>query len=224
VPKVAGVTRLRRRLDWLLARLLREPPDRMEPRLQMILRLGLYELIVLGVPGHAMGAYVDLAKHVVGGGTGALVNGAPLGAYRPPAAPLRLLHMRAASAARLWLPAAGGKGVFRSPADARGARGAGADRRAARAQACCAARPGTWRPAACPRRRPRRPARARLSVRTRSAARTATPHGSWSAGCAAGATRTRRSCWPATTRARRGSLPGGGRCVYRRAGPGTRRL
>jgi hypothetical protein len=110
VPKVAGVTRLRRRLDWLLARLLREPPDRMEPRLQMILRLGLYELTVLGVPGHAMGAYVDLAKHVVGSGTGALVNGA-----RPPA-PCPPTRLRCAGRARA-LPAPPGSGCRSGGAD-----------------------------------------------------------------------------------------------------------
>ena len=73
---VAGVTRWRRWLDFLLAAFYDGDLGSMERRLQQILRLGLYELLKQETPAHAaVDEYVDLAKHTVRSGAGGLVNG-----------------------------------------------------------------------------------------------------------------------------------------------------
>ncbi|GIV60255.1 16S rRNA (cytosine(967)-C(5))-methyltransferase RsmB [Rhodocaloribacter litoris] len=73
---VAGVTRWRRRLDFLIAHFYRGPYQKMEPTLRQILRLALYDLLFLGTPAHAaVHEAVELAKAFVRPGAGGLVNG-----------------------------------------------------------------------------------------------------------------------------------------------------
>lgn len=73
---VAGVTRWRRWLDFLLADTYHGAYDSMEPRLRQILRLGLYELLFQDTPARAaVHEYVELAKHTVRPGAAGLVNG-----------------------------------------------------------------------------------------------------------------------------------------------------
>ena len=59
---VAGVTRWRRRLDWVLARLSGRDAARLAPPLRQVLRIALYELWQLGLPAHALNEHVELAK------------------------------------------------------------------------------------------------------------------------------------------------------------------
>ncbi|HET6567462.1 MAG TPA: 16S rRNA (cytosine(967)-C(5))-methyltransferase RsmB [Rhodothermales bacterium] len=81
---VAGVTRWRRWLDFLLASAYRDNLEKMEPRLRQILRVGLYDLLYLNTPPHAaLNEAVNLAKRQVRPGAGGLVNGI-----------LRTLHRR----------------------------------------------------------------------------------------------------------------------------------
>lgn len=73
---VAGVTRWRRWLDYLIAHLYRGNAAKLEPRLRQILRLGLYELLYLDTPPHAvLNEAVELAKRQVRPKAGGLVNG-----------------------------------------------------------------------------------------------------------------------------------------------------
>ncbi|MDX1545413.1 MAG: 16S rRNA (cytosine(967)-C(5))-methyltransferase RsmB [Rhodothermales bacterium] len=73
---VAGVTRWRRRLDFLLAHFYRGDFEAMEPTLRQILRVGLYDLLYLDTPPHAaLNEAVELAKRKVRPGAGGLVNG-----------------------------------------------------------------------------------------------------------------------------------------------------
>jgi 16S rRNA (cytosine967-C5)-methyltransferase len=73
---VAGTTRLRRRLDFVLAEFYDGDYGSMERRLQLILRLGLYELLHQETPSHAaVDEYVELAKQELRSGAGGLVNG-----------------------------------------------------------------------------------------------------------------------------------------------------
>ncbi len=73
---VAGVTRWRRWLDFLLAEYYRGPFDRMERPLKIILRIGLYDLLFLRTPAHAaVHENVELAKREVRRGAAGLVNG-----------------------------------------------------------------------------------------------------------------------------------------------------
>ncbi|MEX1055317.1 MAG: transcription antitermination factor NusB, partial [Rhodothermales bacterium] len=73
---VAGVTRWRRYLDFVLAQFYRGEVDRLEPTLRMILRIGLYELLFLDSADYAaVNEAVDLAKKHVRKGAGGLVNG-----------------------------------------------------------------------------------------------------------------------------------------------------
>lgn len=73
---VAGVTRWRRWLDFLLADTYHGDYDSMELRLQQVLRLGLYELLFQETPAHAaVHEYVELAKQRVRPGAAGLVNG-----------------------------------------------------------------------------------------------------------------------------------------------------
>lgn len=68
------MTRWRRRLDWLLAQL-RPTGGSLDPELLQILRLGIYELVELGLPDHAINQHVDLAKALVRPQAARLVNG-----------------------------------------------------------------------------------------------------------------------------------------------------
>lgn len=73
---VAGVTRWRRRLDFLLAHFYRGDFEKMEPTLKQILRIGLYDLLYLDTPPHAaLNEAVELAKQMLRPGAGKLVNG-----------------------------------------------------------------------------------------------------------------------------------------------------
>ncbi len=73
---VAGVTRQRRWLDFVLGEAYHGDYDSMEHRLQEILRLGLYELLFQSTPTHAaVDEYVELAKQALRPGAGNLVNG-----------------------------------------------------------------------------------------------------------------------------------------------------
>lgn len=73
---VAGVTRLRRWLDFLVAAFYRGDPDRLEPALRQVLRIGLYDLLVLGTPPHAaVHEAVELARRTVRPQAAGLVNG-----------------------------------------------------------------------------------------------------------------------------------------------------
>lgn len=72
---VAGVTRWRRWLDFLLARAYRGDFGRLDPHLLQILRVGLYDLLFLHTPPHAaLHASVALAKQVLHPGVAGLVN------------------------------------------------------------------------------------------------------------------------------------------------------
>lgn len=73
---VAGVTRWRRRLDFLLGHYYRGSLDEMERPLLQILRIGLYDILFLQTPPYAaVSEAVALAKRVVRRGAGGLVNG-----------------------------------------------------------------------------------------------------------------------------------------------------
>jgi len=73
---VAGVTRQRRWLDFILATAYDGDYTSIESRLRQILRLGLYELLFQSTPTRAVvHEYVELAKHTLRQGAGNLVNG-----------------------------------------------------------------------------------------------------------------------------------------------------
>lgn len=73
---VAGVTRWRRWLDFVVADFYNGDYDEMEPRLRQILRLGLYDLLMQDTPPHAaIYENVELAKQLIRPGAGRLANG-----------------------------------------------------------------------------------------------------------------------------------------------------
>ncbi len=73
---VAGVTRRRRWLDFLLAHFYHGDYDAMEPVLRQILRLGAYELLLMRTPPHAaVHEAVELARVLVRPGAAGLTNG-----------------------------------------------------------------------------------------------------------------------------------------------------
>jgi len=72
---LAGVTRQRRWLDFVLAEAYNDDYDSMESRLRHILRLGLYEMLFQSTPTRAVvHQYVELAKQTLRPGAGNLVN------------------------------------------------------------------------------------------------------------------------------------------------------
>ncbi|MCA0267981.1 MAG: 16S rRNA (cytosine(967)-C(5))-methyltransferase RsmB [Bacteroidetes bacterium] len=72
---VSGVTRMKRRLDFLLQSAYRGDLAAMEPTLRQILRMGLYERMFLDTPDHAaVSEAVALAKRLVRPGAAGLVN------------------------------------------------------------------------------------------------------------------------------------------------------
>lgn len=73
-PTCAGVTRWRRRLDWLISQL-RPTGGKLDPELLQILRLGIFELLELGHPDWTINSHVELAKTMVRPDAGRLVNG-----------------------------------------------------------------------------------------------------------------------------------------------------
>ena len=73
---VAGVTRWRRRLDFILSQFYRGDLSGMEPALRQILRIGLYDILFLETVEYAaVNEAVALAKSRVRRGAGGLVNG-----------------------------------------------------------------------------------------------------------------------------------------------------
>ena len=73
---VAGITRWRRRIDFVLASFYHGDFESMERSLQIILRIGLYDLLFLRTPTHAaVHENVELAKQEVRPGAAGLVNG-----------------------------------------------------------------------------------------------------------------------------------------------------
>jgi transcription termination factor NusB len=72
---VSGVTRWRRRLDYVLTHLPRPTRiDTMDPPLRALLRMGAYELLELKAPAHTVNEHVELAKKTVHVGCGAVAN------------------------------------------------------------------------------------------------------------------------------------------------------
>ncbi|EFJ42911.1 hypothetical protein VOLCADRAFT_42105, partial [Volvox carteri f. nagariensis] len=100
---VAGVTRLRRRLDFVVANLTQQTPADMESGVRQVLRLGVYELTERRLAPYALNEHVQLAKVVSGPGAGSFVNGVLRSAARqveagtlptPEVRPLRLLALQ----------------------------------------------------------------------------------------------------------------------------------
>ncbi|NBB85511.1 MAG: 16S rRNA (cytosine(967)-C(5))-methyltransferase RsmB [Bacteroidetes bacterium] len=72
---VAGITRWKRWLDFLLATYYDGDYGDMEPELQQVLRIGAYDLLFLSTPMHAtVNEAVELAKREVRPGAGGLTN------------------------------------------------------------------------------------------------------------------------------------------------------
>jgi 16S rRNA (cytosine967-C5)-methyltransferase len=72
---VSGVTRWRRRLDWVLSQWLRAGQlEAMDAPLRQLLRMGAYELLELGLAPHAINEHVELAKRVMHEGCGTVAN------------------------------------------------------------------------------------------------------------------------------------------------------
>lgn len=73
---VAGITRWKRWLDFLISSFYKGEFEKMEPLVLQILRLGAYDLLFLRTPPHAsINEAVELAKRAVREGAGGLVNG-----------------------------------------------------------------------------------------------------------------------------------------------------
>ena len=73
---VFGVTRWRRWLDFLIDSFYSGNPDKLELRLRIILRMGLYELLMTRVPDHAVvNEAVEVAREMIGKRATGLVNG-----------------------------------------------------------------------------------------------------------------------------------------------------
>ncbi len=72
---VSGVTRWRRWLDFIIAQFYRGDADRLELDVRLILRIGIYELLIREAPPHAAVNEADeLGKKVVRRGAAGLVN------------------------------------------------------------------------------------------------------------------------------------------------------
>ncbi len=73
---VAGITRWKRWLDFVLGSFYNGDYDKLEPLVLQILRLGAYDLLFLSTPAHAaINETVELAKAAVRPSAGGLVNG-----------------------------------------------------------------------------------------------------------------------------------------------------
>ena len=73
---VSGVTRWRRRLDFLIDHFFKGDPEKLEESIRYVLRIGLYELLILETPPHAaVNEAVDLARRLSGRGASGLTNG-----------------------------------------------------------------------------------------------------------------------------------------------------
>ena len=116
---VAGVTRQRRWLDFLLSHVVSRRLETLDPPLLQILRIGAYDLAVRGTPPHAaVSEAVDLARREVHAGAVGLVNGVlralarRLGALPEPATgdaadDLAVRHSHPTPLVRGWLAAFG---------------------------------------------------------------------------------------------------------------------
>jgi NusB family len=60
------VTRYRRRLDYILAELVTAPFEKLDPVVVEVLRVGLYEILELGLDDHAIFEHVELVKQMLG--------------------------------------------------------------------------------------------------------------------------------------------------------------
>ncbi|KAI8462446.1 MAG: hypothetical protein J3K34DRAFT_527743 [Monoraphidium minutum] len=72
---VAGVTRWRRRLDYIASELTGRTADDLEPAMRQVLRLGLYEITHTTLAPHALNEHVDLAKIWVRPAAAGFANG-----------------------------------------------------------------------------------------------------------------------------------------------------
>ena len=73
---VAGVTRWQRRLDFLIDHFYKGDAARLDDVLRQVLRIGLYELLILETPPHAaVNEAVSLARSLSGRGASGLTNG-----------------------------------------------------------------------------------------------------------------------------------------------------
>ena len=72
---VAGVTRLHRWLDFVIAQFYRGDVEALDPPLRQILRIGVYDLLEKGVPPHAaVGEAAGLARSILHKGAAGLAN------------------------------------------------------------------------------------------------------------------------------------------------------
>ena len=73
---VSGVTRWKRWLDFVLSQFTRGDLNALEPPLRQILRIGLYDLLILGTPPHAaVNEAVELTHAMVRPQAARLANG-----------------------------------------------------------------------------------------------------------------------------------------------------
>ncbi|CAG9461872.1 unnamed protein product [Pedinophyceae sp. YPF-701] len=70
---VGGVTRWKRRLDWLISHVASRDIDTLELPVRLMLRIGFYEVLQLEVPPHTVNEHVELTKQLSPGGA-QLVN------------------------------------------------------------------------------------------------------------------------------------------------------
>jgi len=86
---VSGVVRWRRRLDFIVDAFYKGQPDELDPRIRMVLRMGLYDLIVAETPPHAaVHEAVGVARELVHKGAAGLVNGVLRAVVRAPRLPV----------------------------------------------------------------------------------------------------------------------------------------
>ena len=67
------MTRWKGRLDWVIREL--RPKGSIDPLLLQILRLGVYELVELGLPDHVINDHVDMARKLVRPEAAPVANG-----------------------------------------------------------------------------------------------------------------------------------------------------
>ena len=72
----AGVTRLRRKVDWQLEQLTERPLAKVDPQVLDILRLAVFELTERDMDAHAISRHVDLAALTGNRACVSFVNGA----------------------------------------------------------------------------------------------------------------------------------------------------
>ena len=75
---MSNIVRWQRQLEFFIASLTGKPCSNLEPALQAILRLGVYEVVHQNLSAHVISEHVDLAKKLVRPAAGKLVNGESL--------------------------------------------------------------------------------------------------------------------------------------------------